>query len=59
MERLHNKLLSAEWTVGFVNKKLLVVPYIFKLDALVDDLKLTLTDKALQHSRGHIFNLSP
>jgi hypothetical protein len=44
MERLHNKLLSAEWTVGFVNKKLLVVPYIFKLDALVDDLKLTLTE---------------
>jgi hypothetical protein len=46
--------LSAEWTVGFVNKKLLVVPYLFKLDDLVDDLKLTLPDKALQHMKGHI-----
>lgn len=51
--------LSAEWAVEFVNKRLLVEPCIFKLDDLVDDLKLTLPDQALQHMKGHIFDLSP
>lgn len=44
--------LSAEWTVRSVHTDLLSEPCIFKLEDLVDGLRLTVPEEALQHIEG-------